>query len=85
MASGSSYQPSKRFTFSKPEGWPSWIKRFECYRITSSLDLKDEERQVSSSTYSMEEEVENILESLRMSDYKQKLYKTVRGNFESYS
>ena len=53
IASWSGYQPPRRFTFSKLEGWPSWIKRFEQYRITSSLDLKEEERHVSSFIYSV--------------------------------
>ena len=84
MASGSVYQPPERFTFSKPEGWPSWIKRFERYRSASSLDVKEEERQVSSLIYSMGEEAEDILESFRLSDDEQKSYETVRTKFESY-
>ena len=82
MASGSGYQPSERFTFRKLEGWPSWIKRFEQYRIALSLDLKEEERQVSSLIYSMGEEAEDILETFRLSDVKLKSYKTVRDKFE---
>ena len=84
MASGSSYQPSEGFTFSKPQGWPIWIKRFKRYRIASSLDLKDEERQVFSLIYSIGEEAEDIVESFRLSDDKQKSYETVRGRFELY-
>ena len=82
MASGLSYQPPERFTFSKPEGWHSWIKRFERYRIVLTLGLKKEKRQVSSLIYSMEEETEDILESSRLSDEERKSYKTVTGKFE---
>ena len=85
MATGSSYQPPKRFTFSRPEGWPSWIKRFKRHRIASSLDLKDEERQeVSSLVYSMGEEAEDILESFRLFNDEHKSYETIRDEFESF-
>ena len=84
MAQGSGYQLPEGFTFSKPKGWPNWIKRFERYRIALKLDLEDEERQVSSLLYAMGDEAEDILESFRLSDDEQKSYKTVRGKFKSY-
>ena len=48
MAQASGYHPPEGFNFSKPEGWPSWIRRFRNYRIASKLDLEDEKRQISS-------------------------------------
>ena len=85
MASGSNYQPPERFTFSKLEGWPSWITRFEWYRIVSSLDRKEEKRQVSSLIYSTGKEVEDNLKSFSLSDAKLKSCRTVRDKLESFS
>ena len=84
MASGSIYQPPERSTFSKPEGWPSWIKRFEWYAISLSLDLKEEERQVSSLIYTVWEEVECTPKSFRLPDAKQRSYKTVRHKLKLF-
>ena len=61
MAQVSGYQLPEGFTFSKPEGWPSWISRFKRYRIALKLDLEDQERQVSSLLYAMGDEVEDNL------------------------
>ena len=54
--------------YHSPEGWPSWIRRFENYRIALKLDLEDEKRQVSSLLCAMEEEADDILESFSLSD-----------------
>ena len=56
----------------------------EHYRIASSLDLKKEERQVSSIIYSMGEETKDILESFGLSYAELKSYKTVRSKFEMF-
>ena len=37
----------KQFNFSKPEEWPQWIKRFECFCQASGLAWKSEESQVN--------------------------------------
>ena len=63
MAQTTGYHPPEGFNFSKPEGWPSWIRRF-----ASKLDLEDEKRQVSSLLYAMGEKVDDIIDSFRLSD-----------------
>ena len=68
MAQATGYHPPEGFNFSKPEGWPSWIRRFENYRIASKLDLEDEKRQVSSLLYAMGEKADDIIDSFRLSD-----------------
>ena len=84
MAQVTGYHPSKGLNFSKPEGWPSWIRRFKNYRIVSKLDLEDEKRQVSSPLYAMAEKADDIIDSFRSSDEDQNSYATVRGRFEAY-
>ena len=84
VAQGSVYQLPKGFTFSKLEGWASWIKRFESCRIASNLDLKDHERQVYSPLYALGDEAEDILESFRLSDDKRKSYETVRVSLNHF-
>ena len=70
MAQASGYQLPDRFNFSMPEGWPSWIRRFERFREASDLDEKSEQKQISSL---MGDEEEDILDSLRLSDDERKL------------
>ena len=84
MAQVLGYQLPKGFTFSKPEGWPSWIRRFKRFREASDLDEKSKQKQVSSLAFAMGDETENILNSFRLSDDERKPYTTVRGKFESY-
>ena len=84
MAQATGYHPPEGFNFSKPKGWLSWIRRFENYRTASKLDLEDEKRQVSSLLYAMEEKVDDIIDSFRLSDDDRNLYATVRGRFEKY-
>ena len=73
MAQATGYYPPKGFNCSKPEGWFSWIRRFENYRIASKLDLEDEKRQVSSLLYAMGEKADDIIDSFRLSDDDQNL------------
>ena len=68
MALATGYHPPEGFNFSKPKGWPSWIRRFENYRIVSKLNLEDEKRQVSSLLYAMGEKTDDIIDSFRLSD-----------------
>ena len=84
MAQGTGYQPPKGFTFSKPEGSPSWIRRFKNYRIASKLYSEDEKRQVSSLLYAMGEKADDMLESFGLSDDNWKSYTTARDKFEAY-
>ena len=79
VAQVSGYQLLEGFTFSNPEGWPSWIRRFEKFRNAFDLDEKSEEKQVSSLIYAMGDEAEDILDSFWLSDDEQKSYTTVRG------
>ncbi len=63
--SGTATSPQK-FNFSKPEEWPKWSKRFERFRVVSGLELLPEENQVNTLIYTMGDEAEDILTSLRL-------------------
>ena len=63
MASGSAFQSPDPLTYSKPEEWPKWIRRFERFRDASGLDDKEEKKQISTLNYSMGDEAEDILQS----------------------
>ena len=84
MAQASGYHPPKGFNFSKPEGWPSWIRRLENYRIASKLDLEDEKRQVFSFLHAIREKADDIIDSFRLFDDDWNIYTMVRGRFEAY-
>ena len=49
------------FNFSKPEGWPQWIKRFDRFLDVNQIDK--EERKVSSLVYAMGARAEDILQT----------------------
>ena len=65
-----SYQvsPPESFTFSKPEEWPKWIRRFGRFRVASGLDMKSDEMQINTLIYSMGDKADDILGSFRLSE-----------------
>ena len=66
MASRSVLQPPQLFIISKPDEWPKWILRFECFRDASGLDRKEETKQIRILIYSIRDEVEDILQFFRL-------------------
>ena len=75
--------PPENFSFTHPEEWPKWIRRFERFRQVSGLDAK-EETQVSNLIYSMGNEADDILRSFGLSAEDSKKYSVVKGKFESH-
>ena len=84
MAQASGYHPPKWFNFNKPEEFPSWIRKFENYRIASKLDLEDEKRQVFSRLYAIMEKADAIIDSFRLSDDDWNIYTMAKSRFEAY-
>ena len=76
--------PPENFSFTHPEEWPKWIRRFERFRQVSGLDAKEEETQVSNLIYSMGDEADDILRSFGLSAEDSKKYSVVKGKFESH-
>ena len=81
IASRSAFQPPELFTFSKPEGWPKWIRRFERFRDASGLDGKEEAKQISTLIYPMGDEAEDTLQSFQYTAEEQETYTAVRNKF----
>ena len=59
MASNTAAPYPEAFNFSKPEAWPTWIKRFDRFLEVNQIDK--EERQVSTLVYAMGSRAEDIL------------------------
>ena len=76
--------PPEPFTFSRPEVWIKWSRRFERFRQASGLKDKDDEAQVNTLIYSMGDEAEDILRSFGLSEEDSKKYDTVVAKFESH-
>ena len=53
--------PPEKFTFSMPNTWPQWRKRFERYMSISGQNDKLEEEKINLLVYIMGEESEDIL------------------------
>ena len=75
-------QPPDSFDFKSPDEWPRWKRRFQQFRLASSLSAEDQERQVCILLYSMGGEAEDILRSTNISEDKRKLYDTVLEKFD---
>lgn len=84
MAANYQVSPPENFSFSKPEEWPKWIRRFERFRIASELDKKGEPIQVNTLVYSMGNEAEDIFHSFGLSEEDSKKYKTVKERFDTH-
>ena len=81
-----SYQiaPPKRFTFSNPESWPQWVRRFERFCLASDLLKKSDEYQINMLVYTMGDAAENILRSFTLTEEQQKSYVAVLAKFYEY-
>ena len=76
--------PPEPFTFSRPEEWPKWIKRFERFCLASDLHKKDGVSQVNTLIYTMGSEADDILYSFQPPETDSKKYEVVKGKFDSH-
>ena len=76
--------PPEPFTFSRPEEWTRWSRRFERFRQASGLKEKDDEAQVNTLIYSMGDEADDILRSFGLSEPDSKKYDVVLAKFEAH-
>ena len=71
------------FTFTRPEEWDKWIRRFERFRMAAGLEEKGEEVQVNTLIYSMGDEADDILRSFSLSE-EDKKYAPVKAEFDRH-
>ena len=79
-----SVQPPEAFDFKNPDDWTHWKRRFEQFRIASSLDTQSDSKQVSMLLYSMGKEAEVVLVSTGITDEERKSYKKVVEKLDEY-
>ena len=84
MAASYQVSPPEQFTFSRPQEWSKWIRRFERFRSASGLNDKPEEVQVNTLIYTMGDEADDILRSFTLTEEDARVYATVKGKFESH-
>ena len=72
------------FSFSKPEEWPRWLRRFEHFRTASGLGDKPDKAQVNTLIYTMGDQADDILRSFKLSEAQSKSYEVVREKFNSH-
>ena len=77
-------QPPEPFSFSRPNEWPKWTRRFERFRVASGLGSKGEEVQVNTLLYAMGDDADDILRSFQLSAADQKKYSEVKGRFDQH-
>ena len=75
---------AENFSFTTPEEWPHWIKRFEGYRQALVLCDKAEVSQVNALVYIMGYQAEDILMSFRLLEADGKKYGVVKEKFKSH-
>ena len=66
------------------EEWTSWKHRFDCYRVVSGLDTKEDAAQINILIYCMGDDEEDILASFNLSAEEANKYSTVQSNFDSH-
>lgn len=79
-----SISPPEAFDFSDFASWPTWIRRFERFRIAAGLDQKSKEYQVNSLIYTMGDRADDVLNTLALSEADKKEYDKVRDAFEKH-
>ena len=60
--------PPEAFTFSRPEEWTKWIRRFERFRQASGLAEKEQVSQIHTLIDMMGDSAEAILSSFRLTE-----------------
>ena len=73
--------PPERFDFGHPDTWPSWVQRFERYRVVLGLSDKDEQIQI---IYAMGGEAEDILGSFGLSERDSGSFSVVQERFSRH-
>ena len=84
MAATYQVSPPEPFTFSRPEEWTRWIRRFERFRMALGLDKKSTEAQANTLIYSMGTQADDILRSFSLSEEDKKKYGVVKAKFNSH-
>ena len=74
----------EHFSFTHPEEWPKWIRRFERFRQASGLVDKSEESQVNTLIYTMGDEADDILSSFHLTEEEMGKYSAVKKAFENH-
>ncbi|XP_033756224.1 uncharacterized protein LOC117338969 [Pecten maximus] len=78
------FTPPEKLNFKVPEEWLKWEKRFQRFRVASSLVEQDQALQVYTLIYAMGQEAEEIFSAFELSEEKSKTYQVVKERFDSY-
>src|SRR5215469_11494150 len=76
--------PPEPFSFTKPEAWLQWKRRFDRYRIASGLENKSGKEQVNALIYIMGNQSEDVFQSFQLSAEDSVSYKVVLDKFEAH-
>ena len=85
MAASFQVSMPEPFTFSRPEEWGRWIRRFERFRVASGLSQRDGEVQVSTLIYTMGDQADDILRSIALTEEERKTYDIVASSRNKYT
>ena len=64
----------EQFNFNKPEEWPQWMRRFECFHEASGVASKSKQSQVNILIYMMGPKDDDAFQSFRLSEDDGKRY-----------
>src|SRR5436190_7017650 len=77
-------KPPPAFNINEPVEWPKWIRQFELFRNASGLGEKSEAQQINMLVYSMGQDDDDLLNSLKMTDDLRTTYAEVKKKFSDY-
>ena len=72
------------FNFRDPDDWPGWKRRFQQFRVASSLATADAKKQVSTFLYCLGEEAESVLASTNATEEDRADYDRVVAKFDDF-
>ncbi|KAM7298394.1 uncharacterized protein ISCGN_018989 [Ixodes scapularis] len=76
--------PPEAFSFTTPNEWPAWKKRFKPFHSASGLASQPSSHQVDALIYIMGPQAEDVLHTIKQSDTEAQGFNKVMENFERY-
>ena len=84
MASIFQVPPPESFTFSTPEQWPKWVRRFKRFSLCIWAKRERQKSPVNTLIYCMGNEADDILCSFQMSEEDKQKYAKVKDKFDAH-
>ena len=73
-----------RFSFTSPDTWPAWVRRFDRFRVASGLSNRPTNDQISTMVCAMGDQAEDILNTLHVPGDASYIYEQLKQTLDAY-